>query len=96
MDGKIRVTTLDEFNEFIQGNNLELSQLIIEKITDGIANDLPEVRVLEVLLEKGIMDLSIKQEDWLDALEKNLIIHENFEEYEKCIHIKNMIRLLQT
>ena len=50
---------------------------------------------IKVLEEQTIYDITVKRDDMLESLEKNLEIHVENEDYESCSKILNAINYLK-
>jgi hypothetical protein len=79
-------------------NRYTISQTIVEAILSNLETKKKEVPVFEVEVDnEGVSyTLSIKKEEFIDALKKNLIHYENEEAYEGCQKIVEAINYLES
>lgn len=90
------VETLTDFEDYLQENRFEFAEMIVNSILDNIDAD-EEYLMLEVFVEDTdeIMEINIDPDYFLETLEKNLKIYEEFEEYEMCSYINEAIKKLK-
>lgn len=94
---EITVKTYQEFKELIEGKNIDVSKAIVEAIFKNLNTKKKQVFVFHVniLEEDTFYELTLNREDFIEALEKNLVIHEKYEEYEVCARILKTIKTLK-
>ena len=96
MINQMVVDTLEDFETYIRDNRFEFSEMIIQTILDNL-DVKEEFLMLEVYVESTdeIMEISMDPNYYVETLEKNLKIYEEFEEYEMCSYIKEAIEKLK-
>jgi hypothetical protein len=90
------VDTIEDFEKYIRDNRFEFSEMIVQTILDNL-DAKEEFLMLEVYVESTdeIMEISMDPNYYLETLEKNLKIYEEFEEYEMCSYIHEAIQKLK-
>ena len=75
---EITVKTYQEFKELIEGKNIDVSKAIVDAIFKNLNTKKKHVFVFHVniLEEDTFYELTLNREDFIEALEKNLVIHE--------------------
>lgn len=94
---EIKVKTYEEFKELIEGRNIEISRVIVEAIFKNINTNKKNIFIfhVNVLDEDAFYELTLDRNDFVESLEKNLVIHEKYEEYEVCAKILDTIKILK-
>lgn len=92
------VENMEEFLGMVKDKNLELSTAFTDTILDNLNSEEEEVRAVDVYISNtdSIIEISVCRKDFIDTLEKNLLIHEYHEEYERCSKINEAIQLLKS
>jgi hypothetical protein len=94
---EITVKTHQEFKELIEGRNIEISKTIVEAIFANVNTTKKSIFIfhVNVLDDDAIYELTLDRNDFIESLEKNLVIHEKYEEYEFCAKILDTINTLK-
>lgn len=94
---EITVKTYQEFKELIEGRNIEISRTIVEAIFANLNNSKKSIFIfhVNVLDDDTFYELTLDRNDFIESLEKNLVIHEKYEEYEFCAKILDTINTLK-
>ena len=86
--------TQEEFDKWMDdiSNQYKMSCIIVDKICSSypFEKDL-EIMSLEIEEENTIYDIECEVEYLKDTLESNITIMEEYEDYERCIKIKNIL-----
>lgn len=95
---KIKVKTQEDFEDEIKNQNLQISEACVKNILNNLNTKKRHIYILEVTVEKDdtIFDITCDRKDFLDILEKNLIIMEKWEQYEICSKIIKAIEILKS
>ena len=98
MNKKIIVQTQDEFTEMAQNHDIRISEACVESILKNLNTKKRHIHILEVIVEEEdkIFDIICDRKDFVETLEKNLIIMEKHEEYEKCSEIIKALEILKS
>jgi hypothetical protein len=94
---KIELNTINDFDDFLDSENLKLSTAIVDTIIDNLNSESDVLIIAEILVkdEDVIIELSVEKKDFIETLETNLISFEKYEKYEKCSLIKESIDYLK-
>jgi hypothetical protein len=94
---EFEVNNSEEFEELIDGGNIEITIAIVETILNNLKGKKRHIPAMSILLkeEEMIMDVTVDREDFIYVLETNLPKYEAYEMYEKCIEIVNGISFLK-
>jgi hypothetical protein len=94
---EITVKTYQEFKELIEGRNIEISKAIVEAIFKNLHTTKKQIFIfhVNVLDDDAFYELTLDRNDFIESLEKNLVIHEKYEEYEVCAKILKTINTLK-
>jgi len=94
---EITVKTYQEFKELIEGRNIEVSRTIVEAIFANLNTTKKSIFIfhVNVLDDDTFYELTLDRNDFIESLEKNLVIHEKYEEYEVCAKILDTIKILK-
>jgi protein-arginine kinase activator protein McsA len=94
---EITVKTYKEFKELIEGRNIEISKAIVEAIFKNLHTTKKQIFIfhVNVLDDDAFYELTLDRNDFIESLEKNLVIHEKYEEYEVCAKILETIKILK-
>jgi len=97
MTRKIKVKTQEEFEDRAKNFDLQIAEACIEGILNNLHTKKRHIHIIELTIEEDstIFDITCDRKDFLDALEKNLIIMEKWEQYEKCVEIVEAIKFLK-
>lgn len=89
--------TFEDFEEMISSKDIEMSEIIVNKILSNINSDIKDVYITEIrILDKGVaFDLNVERKDFQKVLESNLNIFTHHERYEECRLISNAINFLK-
>ena len=94
---RIKVKSVEEFEDMLQEQDLKISKAIIEVALKNLKGDKRFIPVLEVHVEEdeSIFDITLDRQNMLSTLQQNLEIHERNEDYEGCVRIANALKELQ-
>ena len=93
----VSVKTWEDFEALIQGKDLDISNSVVGGILKNLNTKKRFIPILEIIIEDEdkVMDLTVDRKNFIDTLEKNLIIQEYHEEYECCSEIQKAIEFLK-
>ena len=94
---RIKVKSVEEFEDMLQEQDLKISKAIIEVALKNLKGDKRFIPVLEVHIEEdeSIFDITLDRQNMLSTLQQNLKIHERNEDYEGCARIVKAIQELE-
>ena len=94
---RIKVKSVEEFEEMLQEQDLKISKAIIEVALKNLKGDKRFIPILEVHVEEdeSIFDITLDRQNMLSTLRQNLEIHERNEDYEGCARIAKAIQELK-
>ena len=94
---RIKVKSVEEFEDMLQEQDLKISKAIIEVALKNLKGDKRFIPVLEVHVEEdeSIFDITLDRQNLLSTLQQNLEIHERNEDYEGCARIAKAIQELK-
>jgi DNA-directed RNA polymerase len=94
---RIKVKSVEEFEDMLQEQDLKISKAIIEVALKNLKGDKRFIPVLEVHVEEdeSIFDITLDRQNMLSTLQQNLEIHERNEDYEGCARIAKAIQELK-
>ncbi len=94
---RIKVKSVEEFEEMLQEQDLKISKAIIEVALKNLKGDKRFIPVLEIHVEEdeSIFDITLDRRDMVSTLRQNLEIHERNEDYEGCARIAKAIQELE-
>ena len=94
---RIKVKSVEEFEDMLQEQDLKISKAIIEVALKNLKGDKRFIPVLEVHVEEdeSIFDITLDRQNMLSTLQQNLEIHERNEDYEGCARIAKAIQELE-
>jgi DNA-directed RNA polymerase len=94
---RIKVKSVEEFEDMLQEQDLKISKAIIEVALKNLKGDKRFIPVLEVHIEEdeSIFDITLDRQNMLSTLQQNLEIHERNEDYEGCARIAKAIQELK-
>lgn len=94
---EITVNTHQEFDELIEGKNIDVSKIIVDKILKNLNTKEKQIFIFDVnVLTEGVFyELILETKDFLASLEHHLIVHEEYENYEICAKILKAITKLK-
>ena len=97
MAKRIKVKSVEEFEDMLQEQDLKISKAIIEVALKNLKGDKRFIPVLEVHVEEdeSIFDITLDRQNMLSTLQQNLEIHERNEDYEGCARISKAIQELK-
>ena len=94
---RIKVKSVEEFEDMLQEQDLKISKAIIEVALKNLKGDKRFIPVLEIHVEEdeSIFDITLDRQNMLSTLQQNLEIHERNEDYEGCARIAKAIQELK-
>jgi len=94
---RIKVKSIEEFEEMLQEQDLKISKAIVEVALKNLKNKKRFIPVMEIHVEKdeSIFDITLDRQNLVSTLQQNLEIHERNEDYEGCARIANALKELQ-
>jgi hypothetical protein len=97
MAKRIKVKSVEEFEDMLQEQDLKISKAIIEVALKNLKGDKRFIPVLEVHVEEdeSIFDITLDRQNMVSTLQQNLEIHERNEDYEGCARISKAIQELK-
>jgi hypothetical protein len=83
------IIKLEKTDDIFNLYRLEIAIKVTEAVLYCIKYNMPKLIFAEVLIDKTqeILSLNVTEQTFLENLEKNLIILEEYEEYELCAEI---------
>ena len=97
MTKRIKVKSVEEFENMLQEQDLKISKAIIEVALKNLKGKKRFIPVLEIHVEEdeSIFDITLDRQDIVSTLQQNLEIHERNEDYEGCARIAKAIQELK-
>lgn len=94
---RIKVKSVEEFEEMLQEQDLKISKAIIEVALKNLKGEKRFIPVLEIHVEEdeSIFDITLDRRNMVSTLQQNLEIHERNEDYEGCARIAKAIQELE-
>jgi len=94
---RIKVKSIEEFEEMLQEQDLKISKAIVEVALKNLKNKKRFIPVMEIHVEEdeSIFDITLDRQNLVSTLQQNLEIHERNEDYEGCARIANALKELQ-
>jgi len=94
---RIKVKSVEEFEEMLQEQDLKISKAIVEVALKNLKNKKRFIPVMEIHVEEdeSIFDITLDRQNLVSTLQQNLEIHERNEDYEGCARIANALKELQ-
>tara|TARA_R110001592_G_scaffold219784_1_gene474298 strand:+ start:540 stop:836 length:297 start_codon:yes stop_codon:yes gene_type:complete len=94
---RIKVKSVEEFEEMLQGQDLKISKAIIEIALKNLKGTKRFIPILEIHVEDddSIFDITLDRQNMISTLQQNLEIHERNEDYEGCARIAKAIQELE-
>ena len=94
---RIKVKSVEEFEDMLQEQDLKISKAIVEVALKNLKAKKRFIPVLEVHVEEdeSIFDITLDRQNMLSTLRQNLEIHERNEDYEGCARIAKAIQELK-
>jgi len=94
---RIKVKSIEEFEDMLQKYDLKISKAIIEVVLKNLKGKKRFIPVLEIHVEEeeSIFDITLDRRDMINTLQQNLEIHERNEDYEGCARIVKAIQELK-
>ena len=94
---RIKVKSVEEFEDMLQEQDLKISKAIIEVALKNLKGKKRFIPVLEVHVEEdeSIFDITLDRQNMVSTLQQNLEIHERNEDYEGCARISKAIQELK-
>ena len=97
MAKRIKVKSVEEFEDMLQEQDLKISKAIVEVALKNLKAKKRFIPVLEIHVEEDetIFDITLDRQNLLSTLQQNLEIHERNEDYEGCARISKAIQELK-
>jgi len=97
MAKRIKVKSVEEFEDMLQEQDLKISKAIVEVALKNLKAKKRFIPVLEVYVEEDdtIFDITLDRQNLLSTLQQNLEIHERNEDYEGCARIAKAMQELE-
>ena len=94
---RIKVKSVEEFEDILQEQDLKISKAIVEVALKNLKAKKRFIPVLEIHVEEDetIFDITLDRQNLLSTLQQNLEIHERNEDYEGCARISKAIQELK-
>jgi hypothetical protein len=94
---RIKVKSIEEFEQMLQDQDLKISKAIVEVALKNLHSKKRFIPILEVHVEEEeeVFDITLDKQNLVSTLQQNLKIHERNEDYEGCARIANAIKELQ-
>lgn len=94
---RIKVKSIEEFEEMLQEQDLKISKAIVEVALKNLKSKKRFIPVIEIHVEEdeSIFDITLDRQNLVSTLQQNLEIHERNEDYEGCARIANALKELQ-
>lgn len=94
---RIKVKSVEEFEDMMQKQDLKISKAIVEVALKNLKSEKRFIPILEVHVEEdeSIFDITLDRQNLLSTLQQNLEIHERNEDYEGCARIAKAIQELE-
>lgn len=94
---RIKVKSIEEFEEMLQEQDLKISKAIVEVALKNLKNKKRFIPVMEIHVEEdeSIFDITLDRQNLVSTLQQNLEIHERNEDYEGCARIASALKELQ-
>lgn len=94
---RIKVKSVEEFEDMLQEQDLKISKAIVEVALKNLKAKKRFIPVLEVHVEEDdtIFDITLDRQNLLSTLQQNLEIHERNEDYEGCARIAKAMQELE-
>ena len=94
---RIKVKSVEEFEEMLQEQDLKISKAIVEVALKNLKSKKRFIPVMEIHVEEdeSIFDITLDRQNMISTLQQNLEIHERNEDYEGCARIANALKELQ-
>jgi hypothetical protein len=92
---KIKIDTLEEWEEMMKHQNYDISKAIVDKILENLHTKKRFIPILEIEINNNeeIYDITLDRKNMLNTLQVNLKIYEKYEDYEGC---DNIIKAINT
>jgi hypothetical protein len=95
---KVKVNTLEEWEEMMKHQNYDISKSIVNKILENLHTKKRFIPILEIEIKDNeeIYDITLDRKNMLNTLQVNLKIFEKYEDYEGCNNIIKAINTIST
>jgi len=92
---KVKVNTLEEWEEMMKHQNYDISKSIVNKILENLHTKKRFIPILEIEVNNNgeTYDITLDRKNMLNTLQVNLKIYEKYEDYEGC---DNIIKAINT
>jgi hypothetical protein len=93
---KVKVNTLEEWEEMMKHQNYDISKSIVNKILENLHTKKRFIPILEIEVNNNgeIYDITLDRKNMLNTLQVNLKIYEKYEDYEGCDNIIKAINII--
>ena len=94
---RIKVKSVEEFEDMLQEQDLKISKAIVEVALKNLKGNKRFIPVMEIHVEEdeSIFDITLDRQNMVSTLQQNLEIHERNEDYEGCARIAKAIQELE-
>ena len=91
------IETIEDIELELQSNHDDFYRRIVTYIIDSIEGNLPEDEPLAILVDAdGVeYDMELDEDGYLKSLGKCLEYFTNIEEYESCMLIKDLVKIIE-
>lgn len=93
-----KVDNYEDFLDMAKQKDFSIAKAVVDAILDNLKTKKNNIHVFEIEVENedAVYDLTVERDNFIDALEKNLIHYEREELYEECSKITGAITFLKT
>jgi hypothetical protein len=86
-----------ELQHLMENENYEISKSIVYNIIENLNTKKKKIHIMSITCEEDqtIYDLTLERKNFIDTLERNLIVFEKHEDYEGCVNIQKSITHLK-
>jgi hypothetical protein len=95
---KIKVNTLEEWENIVKDQNYDVSKAVVNKILENLHTKKRFIPILEIEVNNNgeIYDITLDRKNMLNTLQVNLKIFEKYEDYEGCDSIIKAINTISS
>jgi hypothetical protein len=95
---EIVVKNNEELHQIMEQGNYKISSSVVNNILNHLNDNKKYIHVLTVICEdeNTQYDLTIERKNFIDTLEKNLKIFEQYEDFDGCVLIQKAIQQLKS
>lgn len=89
--------TTQEVVDILEGGNHDFSALIVDEVINNIKTRKKEIPIVAIHVDDEDLtyEITVEKEVFVDTLEFQLRIMEQFEDYERCQKIVDAIKILK-